>query len=570
MRAGWLPLLIVLTACSRASESPLCPTCAPPPDGAASGGAGGGSGGSGPAPDAGGLPVEADVPGVVPFRQLSRLELANSLRDLFGSPQPEADLYPADAHALTRFRAGSDLGLSPFDVEKVGALAEGVAARAVLDPVRLLPCNPLPTAADQQEQCARQFIAGFGLRAFRRPLEEPEQAALLEVYQFGRSAEAAGDFLGGIRLVIEAMLQSPLFLYRWEVSPPLAGGGPLVPLGPYEMASRLSYGFWTSMPDEALFAAAARNELSTPEQLENQARRLLADPRARDMVLDFFGQLLRTDELLSVEKAPAFAFSADVARSIQAETRAFLDDLMLRPGAAGTLEDLLTSPFTFVDGNLARIYGVAPPPAGMVRTKLDQTRRGGVLTQLAFLSANATPEDTSVVRRGLTIFESVLCRQLPAPPTDVPAPVEPPANATTRERYEAVIGNGCTLGCHPIYPLGWAFQNYDAIGAFRTTEPGSPKVIDASGSIPAGTGELTWKTPLDLIDKLSRLAETRECLNKQWFRYLLRRMEEPGDAASLATSGSSFGRSHSLRELALALVRTRAFSHRTVSPGEAP
>jgi hypothetical protein len=255
-----------------------------------------------------------------------------------------------------------------------------------------------------------------------------------------------------------------------------------------------------------------------------------------------------------------------------AETRAFLGDLMVGPNAKGTLEDLFTSSTSFVDASLARIYALpAGPIAGMMRVSLDPGQRAGILTQLAFLTANASADSNSIVGRGMTVFARLLCQDVASPPpaVDLSLPPAPTPSLTTRERYEQAIANGCTGACHPIYPLGWAFENYDPVGTFRTTEPGIAKLIDPSGAIPLPSGELAWNSAVELSRRLPTLDEAQACAGKQWLRYLLRRKEGPGDAASLALAAQAFTRSsHDLHELVVALTRTRAFTHRTPAAGE--
>jgi hypothetical protein len=323
------------------------------------------------------------------------------------------------------------------------------------------------------------------------------------------------------------------------------------------------------MPDDQLFAAAAANQLTTPQQLEAQVRRLLADARARDVVTDFHAQLLRAVDLPDLQKAPALGYSAALAQSMLAETAAFTGGLIAGAGARGTLEDLLTSTSTFADAGLARIYGLPAPSApGLGPVKLDPTQRAGLLTQAAFLAANADADEGNVVQRGRLVFEEILCQTLPPPdPTAVPdlKPVQP--NATTRERYAQHAMSPCASCHHSIDPLGFAFLNYDAVGGYQTLDGGKP--IDASGTLMLPSGELKWTDGVDLVRKLAQRDEVRACLGKQWFRYLMHRKEGPGDALSLRRAGEDFQRSsYVLAELIVGLVRTRAFTHRTPAPGE--
>jgi hypothetical protein len=529
----------------------------------------GGSGGA-PGPDAGATTSpEADQPGVVPFARMTTLEYRNTLRDLLGVTVP-ADLLGRD---FDSWQDGipSGVGRGPNDAERIMNIAVAAAELAARNLGPLLPCAPIPTAAPEQEACASQFITRFGLRAYRRPLEASERDALLELYRALRGSRSEADFAGAIRLLIEAMLQSPFFVYRWEVAGPLEKDGALVRFGPYELASRLSYGLWATMPDEALFAAAGARELQTPEQLERQARRLLADPRAAELVADFHAQLLRASDLPLLGRDPTTGYSAALAQSMLAELRAFTSGLIVGPGASGTLEDLFTSTSTFADAGLARIYGLPEVTApGLVPVKLDPARRAGVLTQAAFLAANGASDGSSVVQRGIRLWEDILCQTLPVPPPGVSAvSPPPPASATTRERFQQHAQDPCA-DCHlKIDPFGFAFYNYDTVGAYRTTEPGDTRAIDATGTFKLPSGELKWTNAVDLVKKLPTLDEAQSCMSQQWFRYVLHRKEGPGDALSLRQARESFRKSsYTLKELIVGLTRTRAFTHRTPSPGE--
>lgn len=571
MRSPGIVLLLAFLGCART----VSPGGGPDPTGGSGmSGTGGmsGSGGAGGAvpPDAGPtLPPEADLPGRAPFARLTALEYRNTLRDLLGITQLDSLLSSRELDTWP-FLFASGIGRGPGDVERIQRVASAAAAEAGRNLAPLLPCNPVPVAAAEQETCARLFITRFGLRAYRRPLDTAEVEALLALYRKLRGPESEADFPGAIRLLIEGMLQSPFFLYRWEVTPPLVRDGSLVRFGPFELASRLSYGLWASMPDQQLFAAADANLLSTPQQLEQQARRLLADPRARDMVFDFHAQLLRATDLPGMRKQPAYNYSPELGRSMQAELAAFTGNLIVGPGARGTLEDLLGSTSTFVDAGLARIYGLPDPGTmGLVPARLDPAQRAGLLTQTAFLTGNATSDEGNVVQRGVLIYTNLLCQELapPDPNVNVPAVPGPAPGATTRERYAQHNMDPCAK-CHlSIDPLGFAFLNYDAVGAYHSTEGGKP--IDASGVLELPSGKLQWKDGVELVQKLARLDEVRACVGKQWFRYLLRRKEGPGDALSLRRAAEAFqGSSHVLADLIVGLTRTRAFTHRTPAPGE--
>jgi hypothetical protein len=565
MRSTRTVVILALLGCART----VSPNGQPVPE--PTGGSGGGGGTAGTAgADAGMmLPPEADQPGVAPFARLTALEYRNTLRDLLGVTVP-ADLLGRD---FDNWQDGiaSGIGRGPNDAERIMTIAIAAAEQAAGNLAPLLPCSPIPAAVAEQEACAKLFIGRFGLRAYRRPLETAEQEGLLALYRAMRGPPSDADFTGAIRLVIEAMLQSPFFVYRWEVGASVEKDGALVRFGPYELASRLSYGLWATMPDEALFTAAAARALQTPEQLEGQARRLLADPRAADLVGDFHAQLLQAADLPLLQKDPSFGYSEALAQSMLTELRLFTSGLIVGANARGTLEELFTSTSTFADAGLARIYGLADAPVtGLAPVKLDPTQRAGILTQTAFLAGNAESDDPSVVQRGLRIWQDLLCQALPVPDiTSVPELREPVPGATTRERFQQHDMSPCA-GCHQkIDPFGFAFLTYDAVGAYRTTEPGDPRLIDATGSMMLPSGELRWTSAVDLVKKMATLEETRSCMSRQWFRYVMHRKEGPGDLRSLSQAQETFrGASYRLQDLIVGLTRTRAFTHRTPAAGE--
>jgi hypothetical protein len=546
---------------ARIEACPDSPGGGPPPAGDA------GAPGPMASPDAdadAGNALAPSMPAAVPLHRLGRGEYARTVRDLLGVT-PSDDLMaslPADRWSVAiPFTVGATIQ-DPSDLRLLMYVAQSVATTATANLATLLPLEcTAPRDAAAEGPCAHAYVTQLGLRAFRRPLTGIEEDDLLDLFLQRRAA--AGSYGDGIRVVTEAMLESPFFLYRWEEVGPPVRDGMLVRLGGYEIAARLSYFLWSSMPDQALFAAAAAGRLLEPDDIEAQARRMLADPRAQDGVDELFFQWLGLSDLPDHDKDPVYkGYSRAVARDMLAETAALLRRVLLGRSATGSLETLLSSNTTAIPPSLAAIYdvpGVAVP--GLSDVTLDPARRAGLLTQASFLAAHAGADDRGVVPRGRAVFERLLCRELPQPNADVPVLPDRVPGSTTREAFEQLTATGCTKGCHDLYQLGYAFLNYDAIGAYQSTEVG--KVIDASGAVGAGAAELRYLDAVDLSRKLAALPEVADCLGRQWLRFMLRRGEGPGDAASLAAAGAVFrGSRLDLRELSVALVRTPAFTHR--------
>jgi hypothetical protein len=507
-----------------------------------------------------------EMAGPMPFRRLTLAEYRNTVRDLLGIDAATVmkDLSPDVQVGEVPFGRGSTISGS-----EAGELMRVSAALAASIPSRLadvLPscCLPLPKTEAGLDACARQFITQFGKRAFRRPLPAAEVEALFKLYASQRSPEPGGDFGDAIRVLVEAMLQSPGFLYRWELgtSMPIKDGR-AIRLNAYEIASRLSYLFWASMPDEALFQAADANKLYRSDEIEAQARRLAASPRARDGIEDFHLSWLDLRDL--PEAMRASPFTPTLARQMLNETMEFAARLYA-PGGDGRVQTLLTSSTTFVEPELARLYGVTlAPDAGLTPVSLDPRQRSGLFTQASFLTAKGGG-DGRVARRGSWLLANLLCTEIPVPPVNVPDPPPPLPGQTTRDRLAAHAAQPCAV-CHTIIdPPGFALESYDDIGAYRTMEAG--KAIDTSGSVDVDGNPITFHDATELFKILAQRPSVQDCLTVQWFRYNVRRRETSDETGTLRQLREVLSKSGDLRELRFALTRSSAFVHRSPAPGE--
>jgi hypothetical protein len=506
-----------------------------------------------------------EVPGVAVFHRLTRLEYNNTLRDLLGDTSAPGKAFAADQESgKSGFFGGG--AIANADANHLLEATETVAANAMKRLAELLPCKSLPAAQGEQDQCAKDFIAQFGKRAFRRPLTADETAGLVEFY--GGQRMAGGDFPNAMRMVISAFLMSPQFLYRWEVAPRTAiKDGAFVRYSGYEIASRLSYMLWASMPDEALFGLAEQNKLGTPAQIEAEARRMLKDPRARDMVADFVHQWLGVTELKSVPKDPkVYAnYTPALVDSLLAETAAFGAATIL--DGDGKLATLFTSNKSFLDTNLAALYG-GTGGAALAPADLNATQRGGILTHGSFLAGHASSDESNPTRRGKVLADRVICVEIALPPDDVPDPKPPAPNLSVRERFEEHSKQPCATACHGIMdPLGFAFENYNGIGGFQTMDGGKP--VNASGSLRIDGQERPFKNALEMGKLLGDSKQVGDCLARQFLRYALKRKEQVGDEAGIASALAAFSsKGYDVRELMVALTKTKAFTHRYPSMGE--
>jgi hypothetical protein len=547
-------------------------------------GAGGSTGGAGPlgpqpqggasgmTPAPGGTP-DIGTPGPVPLRRLTAVEYTHTIRDLLGevvSPSPDL----TDEASPAGYLAGHAVR-DALDIQALVESAESVALSAFsrVDQQMMLPaaCAPPLATTASQDECAHQFIISFGLRAFRRPLSDDEVQGLLGLYRNLRGPDVGDDLPTAIGIVASAFLQSAPFLYHGEAMHPLVQEGGLVRLGPYEIASRLSYGLWATMPDQILFDAAASGDLLRPARIAQEVRRMLQDGRILDGAAEFARQWLELQDVPNVKPGSFLIYSPAVARSLVDETGAFFA-AVLGPSGDGKLATLFTSARSSVDEGLAGLYGVSGVSGTALQPiMLDPTQRAGVLTLGGFLAAHADGGDSNPILRGTTVVRRVLCQQVSDDPPNVAIPVVPPTapDVTTRQRYEQNGALPCTQPCHGIIdPPGYAFEGYDGFGRYRTTDNGQS--VDASGSLQLPSGVLTFKDAIELTGKLPSLPEAQLCPPRQWLRYLLGRTEGPGDTPSLVLVDAAFrNSSYDLREMLVALYQSRLITHRTLSPGEA-
>jgi hypothetical protein len=486
------------------------------------------------------------------------------VRDLLGDTSRPADQFPLDREDAFAFRSAGVV--AQRDATFIRDAAEALGALAVRNIKTLLPCDP---AATGEPACARQFVETFALRAFRRPPARDEVDDLMALYQKGRDTLRLA-FPNAIGLLVEAMLQGPAFLYHAESPPgPVAREGALIRLGPYEVASRLSYFLWGSMPDKDLFAAAAANKLSTAAEVAAQARRLLADPRARDTVAAFFEDWLELDALAETPKDPKLypQFNEELKTAMAAETRAFVQNVVFEGDAR--LATLLEAKFSFVNKPLGAVYGMSEATGTTLqRLATNPAQRSGFLTHAGFLTVTGSAEGSHPVRRGKAIYDKLLCRTLPPPPGDVPPPKPASAGGTTRQRFVEHDKAECARACHELIdPLGFAFEHYDGIGRYRTTDNGG--AVDASGTALIDGAPRSFANALALGGLLAGSNDVRRCFATQWLRFALGRNDEPGDAASIAQAVEAFGAAgHAVRDLLVAVTTARSFRYRSPAPGE--
>ena len=398
---------------------------------------------------------------------------------------PEEILQPVPAHSTINRGHGVEMpdGSPAVDAVTIDGPYRVSGPGSTPSRSRVFVCRPARGA--DEERCAREILSTLARRAYRRPVTAGDVDTLLGFYRAGRRE---GGFDAGIQFALERILVDPSFLFRIERDPPGAAPGSAYALSGLELASRLSFFLWSSIPDDELLHLAARGSLDDPAVLEAQVRRMLADPRAKALVDSFFGQWLQLRDLRSVTPSSALfpGFDDNLRAALMRETELFLES-QLRDDRS--VPELLSADYSFLNERLARHYGIPNVHGNRFRrVTFRGPERGGLLGQGSLLTVTSYPNRTSPVLRGKWVLDTLLGAPPPPPPPDVPSlPDRGPGGrpASGRERLEQHRENPVCATCHAqMDPLGFALENFDAIGAWRTSDGGVP--IDASGAMPGG------------------------------------------------------------------------------------
>jgi hypothetical protein len=449
-------------------------------------------------------------PGARTVRRLTAAQYDQTLRDLFRDPAVPTTSVFSDPIVLGFTSDADALVVQALGGQQLMDHAERVARWAVMTH---LPDLSACTTTDAT--CRQRFIRDFGKRAFRAPLPD----ARVQAYDAIFAAEAT--FSDGVEAVVTAMLQSPYFLYRRELGAPDASKPGTYALTPHELASGLAYLLTGGMPDDALLAAADSGALATPAELDRQAQRLLATPRAQDAAMSFFTPWLQLGRLATtVKDDKVFTLTDPLRQAMAAETRALITDTLFVRN--GTLGDLLTAPYSFLNRDLAMHYGLWDA-ANMLGADLRMvslpaaTRDAGLLAHGSVLTGHAGPAESSPTQRGRLVRARLLCQDPPPPPANLDTMLKPPSKAeTTRAHIEEHSTNAACALCHKFMdPIGFTFEHYDAFGRYRTQDGGLP--VDARGTI---VGTPKGDVPVDglagLSTYLAGVAEANQCLVRYW------------------------------------------------------
>ena len=538
--------------------------------GNATGGAGPGVGGGSAGVGTGGMVTVSPQcqqgvhPGRAPVRRLTRFEYSNAARDLFGDTTDPGLGLPPETISQSGNLFGNDadlLSVSSNLASKYGTVAADVARRATASSEALGKLAACASGATPDDACATTVINTVASRAFHRALLPTETASFLTLL---KKVQAKATFASGVAAVIEAVLQGPEFLYRIELGVPATDHPELRRPTADEMAARLSFLFWGTIPDEPLRMAAANGQLNTAEGIKTQAQRLVDAPQARPVVRYFFDNLLPISGLtnLSRDKVRFPIYSQQFAAALREETQTFLEHQIFDADSPGTWASALTAPYTYVNEQLATFYGMAGVTGPEFRkvNLPDPSKRLGLLTQAGILTGTITTNESNPVLRGSFIINKMLCMNLHLP-TDpailaqakIPEGVSGP---TARDRFTKHREQAVCAGCHAILdPVGFPLENYDPIGQWRDKE--NDVMIDATGNVPGGP---PINGPVEMVKSLAASDGAQTCFAQHWLEFGFGKTLDEGDACTQEAINNAFrSTGGNVKQLLVALTQTDAF-----------
>jgi hypothetical protein len=499
------------------------------------------------------------VPAPGGLRRLLARQYVSSVRSLFGDVAALAAKPPADStlHGFDNVGA-TELALPATAIEAYEASARDVA-QAVIDDAptldQIVPCEPTGVA---DSACYQAFVTKAGRIAWRRPLDAHETDLLVNL-----ALAAAAEYQSfelGLGYAIMGLLQSPYFIYSVEVGEPDPQNPPFRKLTGYELASRMSFFLLDTTPDAALLDKVDAGALAMPEGVRAVAAEMVAKPQARAALASFFSELYRLRDLSALQKdTDQFPkFTATLPAAMKQEALELINDIIWVRNADA--RELFTADYAFVNAELAGLYGVAAPPAGFKKTTLPgEHKRSGILGSAAFLSRFSHPGITSPTRRGLFVQSSLLCDEIPPPPVgvDTTFPADDPnVPKTMKQKLQNHMKDPNCNSCHAkMDPIGFALENFDAIGGYRVADKGLP--IDPTGSI-EGLGSFASARDLGAI--LSEDPRGAACIIRNLYRNSMGHLETKGELPALRDLEEAFATSgYRVQTLLVELVASPAF-----------
>jgi hypothetical protein len=550
------PWLLPLAALALGACSSEAGQGAPGAGGAGAGGSGATGGTTMVTP-----PAAAQQVGLITLRRLNRTEYGNTLRDLTGTTTDYGAKFPPENLSFGFDNIGEALTIQPLNVELYEESAEAVLnelfARPASDPARarISSCD----ASAGGRGCIMQMLSSFAQYAYRRPVLEAEVSGLADIAQ--DFAATGGTINDGLKLAFKGVLLSPHFIYRVELDQDPTSKTPHR-LSAFELASRLSYYLWSTMPDQPLLVDAQGGNLVTDVGLAAQVERMLSDPRSSALVSNFVGQWLnlRRTEQVAPDSTIFPMFDDELRVSLRTESERFFGELLQqnRP-----IFELLTGTFTYVNKRLATHYGLSAPAGdGFVRVDLAGTPRLGFLTQASYLTSTSNPTRTSPVKRGKWVLDQLLCSPPPPPPPGVDASFVDMGSVSLRQRLEQHRAKEPCRSCHAVMdPIGLSFENFDGVGTYRTQDQFGP--IDATGTLPTATGDVSFLGASELVPILAKDPRLASCIAEKVLTYAVGRGFSAADEATLKTvTDATTASGHGFRGLFASVAITEAFRSR--------
>jgi hypothetical protein len=466
------------------------------------------------------------------------------------------DLVKLDGDPAKDFGGGVATQLDDLGVELRANAAADIAHQAVLSMANWSPCVSPPADA---AACEQQIIDKIGPQVYRHPLAADERVELQTLFDAGVQEQ---DFATGVEWFLSGVLQSPDFLYQLSKLQTAEVSGKLVAIPPYELASRLSYFIWDSMPDDALYAAASSSALADSAGLRSQLDRMLKDPRFLRGVSGFYTSWLNLGGFREVARDDP-AFTTDIASSLRTSLLMSATELyrgMTPPNVAS----LFSGTSYYLNGALRSFYGLPGTDTTFSPTDMPSEERRGILTHPGLMALLARPDQSNPISRGLFIRRTILCQSLPPPPAGVVIPPLPPvaAGLSTRDRLDQHTKSALCASCHDLIdPPGFALENFDQVGRHRTADSG--KATDTSGTM-SGAGDLdgVFATGGDLLSRIAQSQDVKACFAQKYFEYAVSRLVADEDACSLAALQKDFVPSGDLLALVMSIANTDSFRFR--------
>jgi hypothetical protein len=479
----------------------------------------------------------------VPLRALTESQYDNSVLDIF-----KISGNPAN---------GFGHGLDDIVLEQRATVASAVASQAAATLSAWAPCTP--PASGSADACQQRIIDEIGAKVFRHPLSETERAGLKKLFDAGIREK---DFATGVEWFVTGLLQAPDFMYEVVRPVPAEIPGEVRSLSPYEYAARLAYFIWDGPPDDALALAAANNELEDPASRDAHVARMLEDPRFSRGIAQFYAQWLSLKGFEEIAR-DVDGFDQSVVTSLSTSLLMSATELYKTPNP--NIASLFSGDTYYLDDVLRRFYGIAGTASGFTPTSMAGQSRRGILTHPAMMALLARPEESFPIGRGLHLLRTVLCEVIEAPPPGLVIPPQPPPQdgVSTRERLEMHTSHDQCQGCHGIInPAGFAFEAFDEVGRFRSTDHG--KAVDSSGLLELGSDvDGAFATGDELLAKLSESQDVRACFAQKFLDFALARsVSQAADTCSVQALGQSFGASGDLKQLVVSVAGSDSFRMR--------